>query len=148
MIVWPQRNRALFDRAGRARRAFDLMSRARRRQTTLPREDVAALRPTLRIGVVEGDIQTSLDANVLSGQGRSGADPIRTVLAIFDREHGGRCRGAARSPNALRLLNSIRKTWGTLGSAPAEFSNVGGGEHAKAMILSLARGRRQPLKYL
>ena len=60
-------NRADLDQAGVF--AVNLMSSPGAGKTALLRETLAALAPLLRLGVVEGDIETSLDADRLAGLG-------------------------------------------------------------------------------
>src|SRR3954449_7624280 len=58
-------NRADFDQAGV--RAINLMSSPGAGKTTLLEHTLRRLQGTLRVGVIEGDIETSLDADRLTG---------------------------------------------------------------------------------
>lgn len=98
----------------------------------------------LRVGVLEGDIATSLDADELGGLGA--AISLVNTSAGF----GGECHldavmvrsGLSRLPlDQIDLL--LIENVGNL-VCPAEF-NVG--EHAKAMVYAVTEGEEKPLKY-
>jgi hydrogenase nickel incorporation protein HypB len=131
-------NRRKFDEAGV--RVVNLMSAPGAGKTTLLERTVAALGGELRIGVVEGDIQTSVDAERIQAAGAM-AVQINT---------GGACHldanmvGAAVAELDLASLDLlIIENVGNL-VCPSEFKV---GEHAKAMILSLPEGDDKPAKY-
>lgn len=131
-------NRELFDR----HRLFvvNLMSSPGAGKTTLLEELGKALSGTLKVGVVEGDIQSSLDAERVAEAGLSAvqietdgachldANMIRTSLNDLDL-------------NGLDLL--VIENVGNL-VCPAEF-NVG--EDCKVMLLSVTEGDDKPFKY-
>jgi hydrogenase nickel incorporation protein HypB len=135
-------NRAAFAAAGV--RAVNLMSGPGAGKTTLLRRTIVALGEHVRIGILEGDIATSLDADRLDGLG---AD---ISLVNTSAGFGGECHldavmvrsGLARLPlDRLDLL--VIENVGNL-VCPAEF-NVG--ESAKAMVYSVTEGEEKPLKY-
>ncbi|ODU04017.1 MAG: hydrogenase accessory protein HypB [Pseudonocardia sp. SCN 72-86] len=134
-------NRADLDRAGVV--AVNLMSSPGAGKTSLL---VAALRALsdVRVGIVEGDIETSLDADRLSGLGAT------VSLLNTANGFGGECHLdapmvrsalAALDLDALDLV--VIENVGNL-VCPAEFAV---GEHAKAMVYSVTEGEEKPLKY-
>ena len=131
-------NRAVFERHGV--RVINLMSGPGAGKTTLLERTIQALGHELRMGVVEGDIQTAMDAERIQRAGAA-AVQIETRGAC----HLDASMVAAALPeldlSGLDLL--IVENVGNL-VCPAEF-NVG--EHAKVMLLSLAEGDDKPLKY-
>ena len=135
-------NRAMFDAAGV--RTVNLMSSPGAGKTTLLKRTLDRLAGTTRIGILEGDIATSLDADQLEGFGAA------VALVNTGAGFGGECHldavmvrsGLGRLPLAdLELL--IIENVGNL-VCPAEF-NVG--EHAKAMVYAVTEGEEKPLKY-
>jgi hydrogenase nickel incorporation protein HypB len=135
-------NRAMFDAAGV--RTVNLMSSPGAGKTTLLKRTLAHLAADTRIGILEGDIATSIDADQLEGFGAA------VALVNTDAGFGGECHldavmvrsGLSRLPLAdLELL--IIENVGNL-VCPAEF-NVG--EHAKAMVYAVTEGEEKPLKY-
>jgi hydrogenase nickel incorporation protein HypB len=124
--------------------AVNLMSSPGAGKTTLLRETLLRLVGSMRIGIVEGDIETSLDADRLAGLG---AD-----VALVNTGHGfgGECHlDAPMVRSALGRLPLIDldlvliENVGNL-VCPAEFDV---GEHTKAMIFSVTEGEEKPLKY-
>jgi len=135
-------NRRDFDTAGLT--AVNLMSSPGAGKTSLLRRTLERLHDRLRIGIVEGDIETSIDADRLSGFGAAVA-LINTADGF-----GGECHLDApmvrsalpRLPLAdLDLL--IIENVGNL-VCPAEFDV---GAHARAMVYSVTEGEEKPLKY-
>jgi hydrogenase nickel incorporation protein HypB len=125
-------------------RTVNLMSSPGAGKTTLLRHTLTALRNRLRIGVLEGDIATSLDADRLEGLGAA------ISLVNTDAGFGGECHldatmvrsGLARLPLAdldLLLIENV----GNL-VCPAEFAV---GEDARAMVYAITEGEEKPLKY-
>ncbi len=109
-------------------------------KTTLLEKTIQALKPHLKIGVIEGDIVGSDDAE------RIGALDVPVVQI----NTGGACHLDANmisevlSELPLKELDVlIIENVGNL-VCPAEF-NVG--EHMKMMVLSVAEGHDKPLKY-
>jgi hydrogenase nickel incorporation protein HypB len=134
-------NRDAFGRAGV--RAVNLMSAPGAGKTALLRRTLEAL-GDVRVGVLEGDIETSLDAEALEGFGAA------VSLVNTSAGFGGECHldavmvrsGLGRLPLAeLDLL--VVENVGNL-VCPAEFDV---GEHARAMVCSVTEGEDKPLKY-
>jgi hydrogenase nickel incorporation protein HypB len=135
-------NRADFDAAGVT--AVNLMSSPGAGKTALLRRTLERLQGTVRVGIVEGDIETSIDADRLEGFGAA-VSLINTADGF-----GGECHLDApmvrsalpRLPLAeLDLL--IVENVGNL-VCPAEFQV---GEHRRAMVYAITEGEEKPLKY-
>ena len=125
-------------------RTVNLMSSPGAGKTTLLQKTLEALQGRLRIGVLEGDIATSIDADRLEGLGAA------VSLVNTDQGFGGECHldatmvrsGLARLPLAdldLLLIENV----GNL-VCPAEFAV---GEDARAMVYAITEGEEKPLKY-
>ena len=131
-------NRKLFDQKGIC--VINLMSSPGAGKTSLVERTILALRDRYRIGVIEGDIQSTCDADRVAALGipvvqintgggcHLDANMIREALAGLDLE-------------TLDLL--IVENVGNL-VCPAEFRI---GENAKVMILSTPEGADKPAKY-
>ena len=131
-------NRALFDK--HKIYVINLMSSPGAGKTTLVERTIEALRGKYRIGVIEGDIQDTYDADRIAKLGipvvqinTGGAchvdgNMIREALPAFDL-------------NTLDLI--IAENVGNL-VCPAEFKI---GENDKVMILSVPEGADKPGKY-
>jgi hydrogenase nickel incorporation protein HypB len=124
--------------------SVNVMSSPGAGKTALLKRTLVALRGELRIGVLEGDIATSLDADELGGLG------AEISLVNTSAGFGGECHldavmvraGLQRLPlEDLDLL--LIENVGNL-VCPAEF-NVG--ESAKAMVYAVTEGEEKPLKY-
>jgi hydrogenase nickel incorporation protein HypB len=135
-------NRADFARASVV--TVNLMSAPGAGKTTLLKRTITALGERLRIGILEGDIATSLDADELSGLGA----PVSLVNTSAG--FGGECHldatmvrsGLGRLPlDQLDVL--IVENVGNL-VCPAEFDV---GQHARAMVAAITEGEEKPLKY-
>jgi hydrogenase nickel incorporation protein HypB len=125
-------------------RAVNLMSSPGAGKTTLLEHTLRRLQGTVRIGVIEGDIETSLDADRLTGLG--------AVITLVNTGNGfgGECHLDApmvRSVLTRLPLDDLDlvliENVGNL-VCPAEFEV---GEHARAMIYSITEGEEKPLKY-
>ena len=125
-------------------RAINIMSSPGAGKTTLLKRTLATLGLGTRVGIVEGDIATSIDADALNGYGA--AISLVNTSAGF----GGECHldavmvrsGLSRlSLSDLDLL--LIENVGNL-VCPAEFRV---GEHAKAMVYAVTEGEEKPLKY-
>jgi hydrogenase nickel incorporation protein HypB len=125
-------------------RTVNLMSSPGAGKTTLLRRTLVELRDRLRIGVLEGDIATSIDADRLEGLGAA------VSLVNTGQGFGGECHldatmvraGLTRLPLAdldLLLIENV----GNL-VCPAEFAV---GEDARAMVYAITEGEEKPLKY-
>ena len=133
-----EENRKLFDQKGIC--VINLMSSPGAGKTSLVERTILALRDRYRIGVIEGDIQSTCDADRVAALGipvvqintgggcHLDANMIREALAGLDLE-------------TLDLL--IVENVGNL-VCPAEFRI---GENAKVMILSTPEGADKPAKY-
>ncbi|MBC8176424.1 MAG: hydrogenase nickel incorporation protein HypB [Desulfobacteraceae bacterium] len=133
-----EENRAIFDEKNLL--VFNLMSSPGAGKTSLLEKTIDALKDDLNIGVIEGDIQSSQDAERIAEKGipavqinTGGAchldgNMIRDTFKEFDF-------------NTLDLL--VVENVGNL-VCPAEFKV---GEDFKAMILSVTEGEDKPAKY-
>ena len=135
-------NRKRFADAGV--RTVNLMSSPGAGKTSLLTRTLGELAGTMRIGILEGDIATSIDADRLEGFGAA------VALVNTSAGFGGECHldavmvrsGLARLPLAELDLLVIENVGNLV--CPAEF-NVG--EHAKAMVYAVTEGEEKPLKY-
>ncbi|GAA2547080.1 hydrogenase nickel incorporation protein HypB [Pseudonocardia hydrocarbonoxydans] len=135
-------NRADLDAAGVT--CVNLMSSPGAGKTAVLRETLRQLQDRVRVGIVEGDIETSIDADRLAGFGAS------ISLLNTSNGFGGECHldapmvrsALARLPlDALDLV--LVENVGNL-VCPAEFAV---GEHHRAMIHAVTEGEEKPLKY-
>ncbi|MEJ5928368.1 hydrogenase nickel incorporation protein HypB [Corynebacterium sp. H128] len=139
-------------RAAHNREAFDqhsvqcmnLMSAPGSGKTSVLQKTLEALQGKVRIGIVEGDIETAIDADRLEGYG------AQISLLNTGNGFGGEChldapmvakalKGLDLSTLDLVLIENV----GNL-VCPAEFEV---GEHCKAMVYSVTEGEDKPLKY-
>lgn len=124
--------------------AVNLMSSPGAGKTTLLRETLLRLGRSARVGVVEGDIETSLDAERLSGLGAA------VSLVNTGDGFGGECHLDApmvrfalpRLPLADLDLVLIENVGNLV--CPAEFDV---GEHVRVMVYAITEGEDKPLKY-
>jgi hydrogenase nickel incorporation protein HypB len=135
-------NRALFDASDVV--AVNLMSSPGAGKTTLLRRTLKDLADEFRMGVIEGDIATSIDADRLAGYG------AQISLLNTGQGFGGECHlDAPMVAHALTGLNLatldlvLIENVGNL-VCPAEFDV---GAHHKAMVFSVTEGEDKPLKY-
>ncbi|MFC1549334.1 hydrogenase nickel incorporation protein HypB [Nitrospirota bacterium] len=131
-------NRKVLDTTGTY--AINLMSAPGAGKTTLLTRTIKALGDSLRVGVIEGDIQGTYDAEVIGA----------LDVAVTQINTGGACHlDASMINDAMKELPlgeidlMVIENVGNL-VCPAEF-NVG--EHMKVMLLSLTEGHDKPLKY-
>jgi hydrogenase nickel incorporation protein HypB len=134
-------NRRLFDANGIT--VINLMSSPGSGKTTLLDKTIEALKGELKIAVIEGDIQTTMDAERLSRHDVP-------IVQINTAPIGGDCHlDAAMINAALRDLKIegldliFVENVGNL-VCPAEFEI---GEHYKAVVISVTEGEDKPLKY-
>src|SRR3712207_184209 len=135
-------NRDLFDRAGTY--TINMMSSPGAGKTALLERTLERLRGKHRLGVLEGDVQTTLDADRLA------RFHIPLVQVNTDPGFGGECHLDA---------NMVRSG---LGELPREYidiliiENVGNlvcpaefrvGEDVRVMVYSVTEGEEKPLKY-
>ena len=133
-----EQNREIFKKYGMM--VLNLMSSPGAGKTTLLEKTIEALHDELRMGIIEGDIQSSQDAERIAAKG----------IPVVQINTGGACHLDG---------NMIRDTFGefdfqkldllvveNVGNlvCPAEFKV---GEDYKAMILSVAEGDDKPTKY-
>jgi hydrogenase nickel incorporation protein HypB len=124
--------------------AVNVMSSPGAGKTALLRHVLKDLAGSLRIGVIEGDIETSLDADRLAGFGAA------ISLVNTGNGFGGECHLDApmvrsalpRLPLADLDLVLIENVGNLV--CPAEFDV---GEHARVMIYAVTEGEEKPLKY-
>jgi hydrogenase nickel incorporation protein HypB len=119
---------------------FNLMSSPGAGKTSLLERTIEHLKDKLRIGVIEGDITSSLDAERISQKG------IQTVQINTE----GAChldanmiREAVSKIDLTNLNLMVVENVGNL-VCPAEFDV---GEDIKVMILSVTEGDDKPIKY-
>jgi hydrogenase nickel incorporation protein HypB len=134
-------NRADFDRAGVA--VVNLMSAPGAGKTSIL-ERVASSLPGVSVGVLEGDVQGSLDAERLAGL------HVPVTQLNTDPGFGGEChldanmvRSALEQLPLEQIDLLIIENVGNL-VCPAEFSV---GEDARVMVSSVTEGEDKPLKY-
>ncbi len=126
-------------------RAVNIMSSPGAGKTTLLRRTIPELAADLRVGVLEGDIATSLDADALSDVGARAVALVNTSAGF-----GGECHldavmvraGLDRLPLAELDLLLIENVGNLV--CPAEFDV---GQHARAMVHAVTEGEEKPLKY-
>jgi hydrogenase nickel incorporation protein HypB len=136
-----QANRADFDRAGVT--VVNLMSAPGAGKTSVLEHTVSALEG-VRVGVLEGDVQGSADAERLASL------HVPVTQLNTDPGFGGEChldanmvRSALPSLPLDELDLLIVENVGNL-VCPAEFRV---GEHARVMVSSVTEGEDKPLKY-
>lgn len=135
-------NRAAFDEYGIT--CINLMSSPGAGKTALLRLILEAAQGRHRVGVIEGDIETSLDSDRLEGFG------AQISLLNTGNGFGGECHlDAPMITRAMEGLNLdqldlvLIENVGNL-VCPAEFDV---GEHRKVMVHSVTEGEDKPLKY-
>ena len=137
-----QANRADFDRAGVS--VVNFMSSPGAGKTTLLERVVPELRGDVRLGVLEGDVQGSMDADRLA------ALHVPVTQLNTGAGFGGEChldanmvRSALPSLPLDEIDLLVIENVGNL-VCPAEFRV---GEDARAMVISVTEGEDKPLKY-
>ena len=137
-----QANREKFDQAGSY--VINLMSSPGAGKTALLERTLERVRDRLRLGVLEGDVQTTLDADRLA------RFHIPLVQVNTDPGFGGECHLDA---------NMVRSGLGELPLADIDvlvIENVGNlvcpaefkvGEDVRVMVYSVTEGEEKPLKY-
>ena len=137
-----QANRDDFESAGV--RVVNVMSSPGAGKTTLLREIFVRARSETSFGVIEGDIETAIDADLLAETG------VAVSLVNTADGFGGECHlDATMVRSALGRLELdgldvvVIENVGNL-VCPAEFDV---GEHARLMVFSVTEGEDKPLKY-
>ena len=130
--------------AGHGIRTVNLMSSPGAGKTTLLTKTLPEITESVRVGVIEGDIATSIDADQLEGLG------AQVSLVNTNAGFGGECHLDAIMVRAgidkldldsldLLLIENV----GNL-VCPAEFDV---GQDARAMVYAITEGEEKPLKY-
>jgi len=120
--------------------AVNIMSAPGAGKTSLILQTISKLKQKARIGVIEGDVASSIDANKVSEQG---------VATVQINTAGGCHLDASMIERALNNLPLgdidllLIENVGNL-ICPAEFAL---GEHKRVMLLSLPEGDDKPYKY-
>ena len=133
-----QENKRLFDQKGLL--VFNLMSSPGAGKTSLLERTIDALKGDLRMGVIEGDIQSSQDAERVANKGIPAVQINTGGACHLD---GNMIRDTFPEFDFDTLDMLVVENVGNL-VCPAEF-NVG--EDFKAMILSVTEGDDKPAKY-
>ena len=133
-----QENKAIFDEKNLL--VFNLMSSPGAGKTSLLEKTIVALKDQLNIGVIEGDIQSSQDAERIA---ETGAPAVQINTGGACHLDGNMIRDTFHEFDfdALDLL--VVENVGNL-VCPAEFKV---GEDFKVMILSVTEGEDKPAKY-
>lgn len=133
-----QENRAIFDENNLL--VFNLMSSPGAGKTTLLEKTIDALKDELKIGIIEGDIQSSEDSERIAEKG----------VPVVQVNTGGAChldgnmiRDTFQSFSFDQMDLLVVENVGNL-VCPAEFKV---GEDFKVMILSTTEGDDKPAKY-
>lgn len=131
-------NRKIFDQGGML--VLNLMSSPGAGKTSLLEKTIEGMGEKYRIAVIEGDIQSSYDAERIQ---RKGVQAVQINTDGACHLDGSMILSAMESLNLDQLDLLIIENVGNL-VCPAEFNL---GEHHKVMILSVAEGDDKPLKY-
>ncbi len=140
--VLAQANRQKFDQSGTY--VINMMSSPGAGKTTILERTLEELGGKLRMGVLEGDVQTSLDADRLARFG------VPTVQINTGSEWGGGCHLDANMVRcglpSLPLQDIEMLFIENVGNlvCPAGFRL---GEDARVMVASVTEGEDKPLKY-
>jgi len=119
---------------------LNLMASPGAGKTSLIVQTVQALAKRLRIGVIEADIDSSVDAETVS---RAGVRAVQLRTGGFCHLDAGMVARGVQALEVDELDLIIVENVGNL-VCPAEFDT---GAHASAMILSVPEGDDKPLKY-
>ena len=119
---------------------LNLMSAPGSGKTTTLRRTIAALKDELRIGVMEADIDSDVDARAIAGAGAKSIQLHTGGMCHLDAEMTRQgLEGLGTGYIDLAILENV----GNL-VCPAEFDT---GAVKNAMILSVPEGHDKPLKY-
>ncbi len=119
---------------------INLMSSPGAGKTSLLERTILALKGDLRIGVIEGDIQSTYDAKRIE---KTGTPAVQINTGGACHLDSNMVREALRKLDLQRLNLLFIENVGNL-VCPAEFNL---GEDFKAVILSVTEGDDKPLKY-
>jgi hydrogenase nickel incorporation protein HypB len=133
-----ERNRELLDKSGVF--AIDVMSSPGAGKTSLILETIKQLKGETRIGVIEGDVSSSVDAEIIGSEG----------VPVLQINTGGEChldasmtsRALADMPLQDIDLLFIENVGNLI--CPSEFAL---GAHRRILISSTPEGDDKPLKY-
>jgi len=133
-----KRNQQLFD--GEGVFTVNIMSSPGAGKTSLILETIRGLKGKIKIGVIEGDVSSSVDAEIISKEG----------VRVIQINTGGECHLDAN------MLSSALSNFSLQGIELLLIENVGNlicpaeytlGEHKKVLISSIPEGDDKPLKY-
>lgn len=133
-----QQNRDLFNENGLL--VINLMSSPGAGKTSLLEKSIDALKGDLRIGIIEGDIQSSQDAERIA---RKGVHVVQINTGGACHLDGNMIRDTFGEFNFREMDLLVVENVGNL-VCPAEFRL---GEDFKVMILSVTEGDDKPTKY-
>lgn len=133
-----RQNRELFDEKGVM--VFNLMSSPGAGKTSLLEKTIEAVQGKIRLGVIEGDIQSSQDAERIA---RFGIPVVQINTGGACHLDGNMIRDTFEEFDFDELDLLVVENVGNL-VCPAEFQV---GEDFKAMILSVTEGEDKPAKY-
>jgi len=133
-----QRNRKLFDDNNLF--AMNLMSSPGAGKTSLILQTLKSLKSKVKIGVIEGDVSSSLDAETI---GREGVPVVQINTAGGCHLDANMLSTALDSLPLKELKLLFIENVGNL-ICPAEFTL---GEHRRVLISSLPEGDDKPFKY-
>jgi hydrogenase nickel incorporation protein HypB len=133
-----EENRRLFKESGVF--VINVMSSPGAGKTTLLEKTLAALKDEMKIGVIEGDVATTADAERIE---KMGVPVVQINTGSMCHLDGSMVKSALDEFDLSALDLLIVENVGNL-VCPAEF-NVG--EDCKVMLLSVAEGDDKPLKY-
>jgi len=119
---------------------INIMSSPGAGKTTLLEKTIAALKDRYAIGVIEGDVATTADAERIE---KAGVPVVQINTGSACHLDGSMIRGALEEFDLDSLDLLIVENVGNL-VCPAEFNL---GERHKVMLLSVAEGDDKPLKY-
>ncbi|MBI5190193.1 MAG: hydrogenase nickel incorporation protein HypB [Nitrospirae bacterium] len=119
---------------------INMMSSPGAGKTTLLEKTLAALKDKYKIGVIEGDVATTADAERIE---KLGVPVVQINTGSACHLDGSMVRGALEEFDLGSLDLLIVENVGNL-VCPAEFNL---GEDHKVMLLSVAEGDDKPLKY-
>lgn len=133
-----EQNKSIFDEKGML--VINLMSSPGAGKTTLLENTIEGLKGEVKIGVIEGDIQSSQDAERIA---RKGVPAVQINTGGACHLDGNMIRDTFNEFNFDEIELLVVENVGNL-VCPAEFKV---GEDFKAMILSIAEGDDKPSKY-
>lgn len=131
-------NREMFERAGIA--VVNFMSAPGAGKTSLLERTIEALKPELRIGVIEGDLMTTIDADRIAALGVPSHQITTGTVCHLDAKM---VHNSLHNMDIKELDLLIIENVGNL-VCPAEFNL---GEDLRVMVYSTVEGAEKPKKY-